>query len=151
MWKDAYLESRVMAADPVELIRMLYQAAIDSVQAARRHLAAGEIAERSNAIGHAIAVVSELDASLDHQAGGRLSRGLAELYTYMRRRLTEANLRQEDGPLAESEWLLATLLEGWRRVSVSSPEPPPHLLQAAAGQAGVWEASQLADSHTWSA
>jgi len=44
MWNnghDAYLESRVMTADPVELINLLYQACTQSVRAARAHLAGG--------------------------------------------------------------------------------------------------------------
>ena len=47
MWKDAYLESRVLSANPLELICILYQFALDSVRDARRHLAAGDIVARS--------------------------------------------------------------------------------------------------------
>ena len=36
---DAYLESRVLSADPVELVHMLYQACVQAVREARHHLA----------------------------------------------------------------------------------------------------------------
>ena len=44
---DAYLESRVLSADPLELVRLLYQGATGAVQDARRFLAQGEIVQRS--------------------------------------------------------------------------------------------------------
>jgi flagellar secretion chaperone FliS len=110
---DAYLENRVLSADPLELICLVYQHAIDMVHDARGHLADGNIPARSRSISRAIAAISELDLSLDHAAGGEISRNLAELYRYMRQRLTEANLHRQDAPLAEVISLLSTLAEAW--------------------------------------
>jgi flagellar protein FliS len=127
MWhhaQDAYLESRVLSADPVELIRLLYQTGVSAVQDARRHLAEGRIMERSKAITKASQVLIQLIAALDHQRGGEISRRLAALYDYMLRRLTEANFRQRDEPLAEVLSLLATLAEGWEGVR-PAPKPEP--------------------------
>ena len=113
MWKNAYLESTVMSADPLDLVRILYRHAIDSVQDARR-FPAGDIAARSRAICAAIAAISELDSSLDRTAGGTISQNLAALYHYLRQRLTEANLQQKDEMLAEAESLMTTLAEAWK-------------------------------------
>jgi len=117
-WNDAYLESKVYSADPVELVRMLYAAALNSTRSAREHLAAGQIAARSAAISKVLAILGELDGSLDHSVGGTVSQGLADLYAYMRQRLFEANVRQADAPLAETESLLATMLEAWQKVEL---------------------------------
>ena len=119
MWNDAhdaYLESRILSADPVELIALLYQSCISSVREARVHLAEGRIAERSCAITRAHAIVVELMSSLDFTRGGELSGRLAGLYDYMGGRLLEANQQQADGPLAEVVGLLLTLAEGWAGV-----------------------------------
>jgi flagellar protein FliS len=118
--QDAYLESRVLTAEPLELVRMLYRAAVDTTRRARAHLAGGRIAERSREICRALALISELSVSLDHTRGGALSARLAELYDYLQRRLLEANARQTAEPLAEVERLLATLLAGWEQVSTAS-------------------------------
>ncbi len=64
MWEnaqDAYLEQRVLSADPLELVRLLYQAAIAAVRDARRALSAGEIAARSRSISKACGIVLELN------------------------------------------------------------------------------------------
>src|ERR1039457_4689762 len=116
MWQnahDTYLESRVLSADPIELVRMLYREATRAVGDARRHLAAGDIAARARSITQASAAVIELATSLDYERGGKISANLAQLYDYMLRRLTEANLQQSDQPLEEVLRLLATLSEGW--------------------------------------
>ncbi|MGD0870549.1 MAG: flagellar export chaperone FliS [Bryobacteraceae bacterium] len=129
MWqnaRDAYLESRVLSADPLELVHLLYEAAIEAVREARRHLAAGEIAARSRSITKAFGILQELVAALDHDRGGEISARLAQLYDYMQRRLLEANFQQADGPLAEVLGLLATLAEAWQGVErEAQPTAPP--------------------------
>ena len=136
MWNsghDAYLESRVLAADPVELVSLLYQACTQAVREARSYLAAGQIAERSREINKACAIVIELATSLDHERGGEISQRLALLYDYMERRLLQANMQQSDAPLADVLGLLTTLSEAWAGVRqpeakpavASSPSPSP--------------------------
>jgi flagellar protein FliS len=128
--RDAYLESRVLTADPLELIRLLYQAAMDAVREARRHLESGDIAARSRSISRACEVLTELSSSLDRDRGGEISTRLAQLYDYMQRRLLDANFRQNDAPLAEVLGLLATLSEAWQ--SPARDNPP------AASPRGMW-------------
>ena len=129
MWQnahDAYLESRVLSADPLELVHLLYEAAIAAVREARRYLAEGEIAARSRSITKTFSILQELVAALDHDRGGEISARLAQLYDYMQRRLLEANFQQADGPLAEVLGLLATLAEAWQGVErEAQPTAPP--------------------------
>jgi len=130
MWNaahDTYLEERVLSADPVELVCMVYQGAIDAVEDARRYLGTGQVAARSRAISKACDCILELRGSLDKERGGDLSRRLAEIYDYVVRRLMEANLDASDALLAEVHGLLSTLAEAWREVSPRGrhevPEP----------------------------
>jgi flagellar protein FliS len=111
--QDAYLESRILSASPVELIEILYEAALEAVERARRHLREGDIAARSREISRACAIVVELAGSVKQDADPGLGRNLVELYDYMHRRLIEANCAQADAPLAEVARLTGTLLEGW--------------------------------------
>src|SRR5579872_5728220 len=103
---NRYLESEILSADPLKLVRILYRAAIEAASAARRHLAAGQIADRSRQITKAWEILVELSRSLDRGAGGEISGALGELYPYMQRRLLDANFEQSDAPLAEVEQLL---------------------------------------------
>ncbi|HUI77703.1 MAG TPA: flagellar export chaperone FliS [Bryobacteraceae bacterium] len=114
---DTYLESRVLSADPLELVRLLYQGAIDAVQDARHYLAEGKILDRSRSITRAVSILVELTASLDHERGGEIASRLAGLYDYMQKKLLEANFQQIDAPLGEVLGLLTTLSEGWAGIS----------------------------------
>jgi flagellar protein FliS len=126
MWnntQDAYLESRVLTADPIELVNLLYQGCMQAIREARVHLAEGRIAERSREINKACQIVIELATSLDHERGGEISQRLAVLYDYMQRRLLEANMQQSDTPLADVLGLLGTLSEAWAEIRCTAEKP----------------------------
>ncbi|MFB3776023.1 MAG: flagellar export chaperone FliS [Bryobacteraceae bacterium] len=146
---DAYLESRVLSADPLELVRILYRVAIDRIREAREYLEKGDIAGRSKAISVASQALTELRTSLDHEQGGEVSRRLAQLYDYIQWRLVDANYHQAAGPLDEVLGLLTTLSEAWNSIRiepppVARPAAEPHYLEEQ--PAGVEYAS-----HGWSA
>jgi flagellar secretion chaperone FliS len=151
MWKnghDTYLESRILAADPIELVNLLYQGCRQAVRDAREHLAAGRIGERSRAITKACEILVELAGALDHSQAGEISQRLAQLYDYMQRRLLDANMRQADEPLAEVLALLTTLGEAWEGLSRSTAKP-------AAASASPWsqpsmEPAVSGAAHAWS-
>jgi flagellar protein FliS len=120
---DTYLEATVLSADPIELIRILYRTAIESVHNARMYLASGEVAARSRAISKGVAVLVELGFCLKSDADPRLARNLTELYDFMQRRLLTANLDQSDAPLAEVAGLLENLSDAWERIDLAPPCP----------------------------
>jgi flagellar protein FliS len=144
MWNsghDAYLESRVLAADPVELVSLLYEACTQAVREARCYLAAGQIAERSREINKACAIVIELATSLDHERGGEISQRLALLYDYMERRLLQANMQQSDAPLADVLGLLTTLSEAWAGVGKPEEKPMPESPKSLSAAESRWTQS----------
>lgn len=125
MWQnghDAYLESRILSANPLELVSLLYQACTSSVREARRHLEEGDIAARCRCISRAHQILVELAISLNYERGGDLSRRLAQLYDYMQRKLLEANIQQNDAPMAEVLGLLSTIAEAWDGIREPSQE-----------------------------
>jgi flagellar protein FliS len=153
-WKTAYLETRVMSADPVELINILYEYATLRVQEARTALAQGEISNRSKAITSAIAILAELNSSLDHNLGGEIAANLARLYRYMTERLTLANLKRADEPLAEVERLLKTLGEAWQTIAReknwAQTDTQIAKTQSDWGALSMLEAAPDYNAHAWS-
>ena len=119
----AYLETEILQADPVELVRLLYRGALEAVAKARQHVRENNIRARSQQITKASEILNELATSVDVEKGGAIAGNLLELYDYMQRLLIEANFQQVEGPLVELESLLATVLEGWEAIRVES-EPP---------------------------
>ena len=108
------VQTGVMGASPHRLIVMLYQGARQAIAQARMHLQQNNIGARGAAIGKAISIIeSGLQQALNMDAGGEIAGRLDALYTYMSRRLLEANLKQDESMLIEVDNLLATLEEAW--------------------------------------
>jgi flagellar protein FliS len=120
MYQDAYLETEVLSASPVQLVSMLYRGALDSLRSAVLALERGDISERSRRLSHAEAILGELTVSLDRTQGGDLSRDLSELYDYMQRRIAQGNFEQTKAPIEEVCVLLSTLLEAWTEIAAAS-------------------------------
>jgi len=139
MYSESYFENDVLHQEPVELIRMLYTKAVVKLGEAAEHLAAGRIAERSNAIGHASEILVELQSSIDREKGQDIGLRLAQLYDYMLARLAEANAKQEAEPILECRALLETILQGWSEAAAElrpqREEPSDEAVQTT-GEAG---------------
>jgi flagellar protein FliS len=103
-----------MGASPHRLIVLLYQGARQAIAQARMHLQQGNVPDRGMAISKAIRIVeSGLQQSLNLEVGGEIAGRLNALYSYMARRLLEANIKQSEAMLVEVDGLLATLEEAW--------------------------------------
>jgi flagellar secretion chaperone FliS len=114
---NPYYEQKILSVDPIELIRLLYERAMSSVSEAREQLRLKRIVERSAAIMRAYMAIHELLSALQPEVAPELCGHLRSLYLYIQQRLLEANMRQEDKPLAEVLNLLTTLAEGWSGVA----------------------------------
>ncbi len=119
MYSDAlttYQEAAIYSADPKELTRMLYEAALDAVRDARSCLDRGDILARGRKVAKAINILDELASSLDFDSSPVLSRKLVTLYAYLRQQLTKAHAHRTRAEYIEAERILGTMLEGWRGV-----------------------------------
>ncbi|AOK54103.1 flagellar export chaperone FliS [Burkholderia stagnalis] len=123
------VETGVMGASPHRLIAMLYQGARQAIALARMHLQQGNIPARGEAIGKAIRIVeSGLQTALNREQGGEIAARLDALYSYIGRRLVEANAKASEPILVEVDGLLATLEEAWTGIA-------PEVARMAAQQA----------------
>ena len=114
-----YRETAVKTANPVQLVVMLYDAAICSLKEAREQMNRKDIAGRSRSINKCIHIIAELQSSLDLKTGGEIAGSLNRLYDYMKKNIFKANVEQIVQPLAEVESLLENLRSAWNQVSVN--------------------------------
>jgi flagellar protein FliS len=124
---SAYLETQVLSASPLELVALMYRAAIGHLESARVHLATGDIAARSGDVSRAMAIINELAQSIDPSPNPQFAKQLADLYAYILTRIQAGNFQQSDQPFAEAIHLLTTLLDGWQQIG--SPTQPSHSIQ----------------------
>jgi flagellar secretion chaperone FliS len=114
---NRYREVEIKTATPLELVVMLYDAAIANLHKAQEHLAAREIAPRTRCLNKVSAILTELQANLNFEAGGSVAPSLDRLYRYMKDLIIQANLKQECAPLKEAVKLLSGLRSAWAQVA----------------------------------
>lgn len=112
-----YLEVEAQTANPLQLVLMLYEGALQYLQEAKGYIRGGDIEGRTRSINRTLAIISELQASLNFQEGGQIAQSLESLYAYMKGRLIAANLGQQDEPLSEVISLLSTLKLAWQEIA----------------------------------
>ncbi|NWG13337.1 MAG: flagellar export chaperone FliS [Acidobacteria bacterium] len=118
-----YREMEISTATPQQLVVILYDGAIRSLQEAREYLDMGRIEARNRAVNRAMAIISELQASLNFEAGGKLAESLESLYVYMNRRIFAASFGQTGEPLSEVIALLGTLRSAWAEIAQQTQAP----------------------------
>ncbi|HEV8416398.1 MAG TPA: flagellar export chaperone FliS [Bryobacteraceae bacterium] len=111
-----YLESRILSAQPAELIEMLYQIALQGLKKAIGHLKNGDAMARAAEISRAQEAVNELMAALDHSVGASFTQTLASLYAYVQQQILKGHAGPSEDALQRAIGILATLQEGWSGV-----------------------------------
>ena len=116
LYRRLQRESRAAAADPVELVAMLY----DELEVAVGVLAAmvrqGQRISATDPAHRARAILIGLDANLDHDAGGDVAASLSRVYRSMRRKLDEAIAANSEASLTELLEGIQTIASAWRQL-----------------------------------
>jgi flagellar secretion chaperone FliS len=108
-----YLASRVAAATPVELTRMLFEGAVQAVGEAITAHRGGDILARGNSVTKAVQILGELRFSLRRDVAPQYCDTLGGLYGYLQSRLIQAHAEKSESMLQEARQLIQTLLDGW--------------------------------------
>jgi flagellar secretion chaperone FliS len=109
-------DSRAEAADPVELVAMLYEeletalGVLIAMQRGGQAVSATEPAHRARNI------LIGLDAGLDHRGGGALATSLSQIYGSMRRRIDAALIAHDGAALEEVLRGVQSLNGAWQAI-----------------------------------
>jgi flagellar secretion chaperone FliS len=112
-----YRGVQVSTSSPADLVVMLYDGVLRFVGEADAAFAAKERARAGERIGRAMAVVDELTATVDPEHAPELAENLIALYGFVKRRLFDANLKQDRQALADVTTTLAPMREAWATVA----------------------------------
>jgi len=114
------LKARVAAADPHQIIQMLMEGALESMKIAVINIEQNDLENRSKFLSKATSIIDALRLSLDMSVGGDLADNLAALYVYMRDRLMEAALQNDQKPILEVIDLLSGIKSAWDQIPESA-------------------------------
>lgn len=109
-------ESLVEAADPHELVSVLFRELLSSLNAAEDNYKAGDLLAMRNKITKASRILTGLQGGLDFDKGGEIAGNLAELYGYCIRKLLASNSGGNVDGVAETRRLIIPLAEAWNLI-----------------------------------
>jgi flagellar protein FliS len=121
---NAYRRTEVQSRTPLELVVMLYDGALRFVTASRDAMARRDIRARREATSRLLAIMSELQSTLDMQRGGEVATTLDALYDYMTERITTAAVKNDAAPLDEVQRLLEMLRDAWQTIAQTTSVDP---------------------------
>jgi len=117
-----YQNVQVTSRSPIELVVMLYDGALSSLEQARAALVRGDLVVKGEALSRALAIVAHLQGTLNMDQGGEVASRLDDLYDYVVERITTANVRRDVSPLDESIRALATVRDAWAEIAAPPQE-----------------------------
>jgi flagellar secretion chaperone FliS len=114
---NAYRQTQVQSRTPLELVVMLYDGALKSMTTASEAIERRDIPARRDAISRALAIVSELQSTLNIAEGGQVAASLDELYGFANRRLLDAAMKNDAKPIDEVRRVFETLRDAWQTIA----------------------------------
>ncbi len=128
--KRDYLESRILSAHPVEIVAMLYEVAINSLNEAIGHLKTRDRFARSRAVTRAEQAIHELLFALDHSVNAQFSRTSAGLYQYALGRIVAGHAQESEAAFQEALTVLQPLASAWEDLKAGLCEEPKPAVEA---------------------
>lgn len=120
---NAYRQTEVQSRSPLELVVMLYDGALRFLREAKAGFETQDIKRRADGISRALAIVAELQNTLDMKAGGDIASSLDQLYAFVRDRLVEASVHQQAASIDQAIAVMTNLRDGWAEISARERLP----------------------------
>lgn len=115
------VESAVMSASQQQLVTMLFDGVLSALVRARLFMQDNNQQGKGASLSKAINIIENgLRVSLDEESKDELTQNLIALYSYMVRRLLQANLRNDVSAVEEVETLMRNIADAWKE-SLLSP------------------------------
>jgi flagellar secretion chaperone FliS len=113
----------VADASPTRLVQIMYGEIVSELATAQgcmerieNNLPLSAVITKGKAMGKAIRLMNQLNATLDMGRGGEVAVNLRSLYVYMLTRLTQANAGNDPSIVAEVSALVRKVKSGWDQI-----------------------------------
>jgi flagellar secretion chaperone FliS len=148
--KLTYRENAVRGATPLELVVILFDAALDDMRRAASAAKASDIEERAAAVRHAMLVLQQLQGTLDFEKGGQVARQFEQFYNLVRSKLLEAQLRNSPELMQQQIQFMSEVRDCWAEAEKQlNPRPSASaVIPAPPAQGGLEDEGPTS---TWSA
>ena len=133
-WKS-YRETATLTAPPGQIVLMLFEGAIRSLERSLPGFSNTDPAEANmtihNNLQRAQEIIRELNGALNMEQGGEFAANMRRLYAYLERRIWESNLKKNSAGVGEAIRHLTVLRDAWSTMLNNQGSTPPATLAAA--------------------
>lgn len=119
-YRQIDLAGRTGAADPHALVGVLYEEAIAALRAAAWAAENFKYTVKSERVARATAVLFALEAGLDFEKGGEISKTLATFYHGIRNQVIQASIGNNPDPFRDAATSLEEIAAAWSQVKAAS-------------------------------
>lgn len=112
-YKSVAVDSQKNVATPHKMVQMLLAGILERLAKAKTAIEQGNIPLRGELIGRSIDIISELQAALDHEAGGEIATNLGNLYDFCVQELLQANANAEQLHIDNAAKIIREVKEAW--------------------------------------
>lgn len=120
-----YAAVAAAGASPVGLVVRLYETVIGDLGRAVSAIRDNDIERRTSELQHALAVIGQLQGSLEMERGGEPAKVLDRFYDLARSRMMLAQIRHSGKLLEEVMRDFLLLRDAWAEIEKTSIVPPP--------------------------
>lgn len=113
----------VAGASPTRLVQIMFEHILAHLATAQgcmsriqNNMPLADVIAKGNAVNKAIALIDQLNATLDMEKGKEVAMNLRSLYTYMLDRLTLANVNNDAGIVVEVSGLILKIKTSWDKI-----------------------------------
>lgn len=115
-YQSIELHSEIEGASDHDLIDLLYKGIQDKLAKARGYIEQKNTIGKGEEIGKIIAILTELQSSLDFERGGDIATNLYTLYTYMLELVVTVNTNDDLDSLEQASQLVSHMRESWNMI-----------------------------------
>jgi len=140
-----YRQHAVQGATPVEMVVMLYDGAIAWLQRAMTAIESNDIERKCAHLNRALAIIGQLEGTLDFERGGEVAQTLKQLYLCARAQVLKANIQNSPEILRSLIQNFVTVREAWCQAQQRLPPSPTtpanegsHHAPSPARKLGAW-------------
>jgi flagellar secretion chaperone FliS len=119
-----YRQFSVQGATPLGLVVMLYDGAIAAIRRAAVAIEMGDVQQKCTDLNRALAIIAQLEGTLNFELGGEVAKTLKALYVYSRSQMLRANLENSSPILVSLIDKLATVREAWHSADTRPTDLP---------------------------
>jgi flagellar protein FliS len=117
-----FRQSQLESTPKLKLIVMLYDGAIRFLQQSVAPMRSGDFEQKGVMINKAIDILYHLTGTLNHAQGGELAHNLSRIYSFMIKRLVEANLHNSPEMIEDVISLMKGLRDAWSQIAIKGQD-----------------------------